>query len=257
VNVSSKNGLKFTEISDTSELEIAIEKDIQNTKAIFIETPTNPLMKTFDIKKCAEIAKKYGLILIVDNTFLTPYFQKPLDLGADIVVYSGTKYLAGHNDTLAGFLVVNSENLSEKLRFLQKTIGACLSPFDSWLVLRGLKTLHLRLEKQKNSAEKIAEFLKNNKNVEKVLYPKIGGMISFYVKSETLARSILERVNLIYFAESLGGTESLITYPFTQTHADIPLEERHKKGINERLLRLSVGVEDTEDITEDLENALK
>ncbi|MDR1560347.1 MAG: PLP-dependent aspartate aminotransferase family protein, partial [Clostridiales bacterium] len=211
----------------------------------------------FDLKTISEIAKRRGIILIVDNTFATPYFQKPIGLGADVVVYSGTKYLAGHNDTLAGFLVVNSAELSEKLRFLYKTTGSCLSPFDSWLVLRGLKTLHLRMERQNLTAKRVAEFLSVHPNVERVLYPGVGGMISFYAVSEALARTSLERLGLIYFAESLGGVETLITYPMTQTHADIPAEERERKGINGKLLRISVGVEDAEDIISDLDQALK
>ncbi|MDR2650461.1 MAG: PLP-dependent aspartate aminotransferase family protein [Clostridiales bacterium] len=253
-NVSEKKGLSFSELSETEDLEKLIRI---NTKAVFIETPTNPMMKTFDLKKISEITRRRGLMLIVDNTFLTPYFQRPIDLGADAVVYSGTKYLAGHNDTLAGFLVVNNAELSEKLRFLYKTTGSCLSPLDSWLVLRGLKTLHLRMERQNNSAQRIAEFLYRHPNVEKALYPGIGGMISFYVKDEALARASLEKLNLIYFAESLGGVETLITYPMTQTHADIPCADRERKGINGKLLRISVGIEDPDDIISDLNEALK
>jgi cystathionine beta-lyase/cystathionine gamma-synthase len=252
-HVSRKNGLTFSELSELGELEGLIQP---NTKAVFIETPTNPMMKCFDVEKIAAVAKRRGLMLIVDNTFLTPYFQKPLALGADVVVYSGTKYLAGHNDTLAGFLVVNTETLSQRLRFLFKTIGAGLAPFDSFLVLRGLKTLHLRLERQNESAKRIAAFLADHPAVEEVMYPGIGGMISFYVKSEALARKALEHRKLIYFAESLGGTETLITYPMTQTHADVPESDRLRLGINGRLLRLSVGVEDVSDIVADLDEAL-
>jgi cystathionine beta-lyase/cystathionine gamma-synthase len=255
-NISVKNGLTFSELSHEDDLESLINENHGNTKAVYIETPTNPMMKVFDIEKIAKITKEKGLLLIVDNTFLTPYYQRPLEIGADIVVYSGTKYLAGHNDTLAGFLVVKDKEISEELRFLCKTIGAGLAPFDSFLVLRGLKTLHIRLDRQTQSAKKVAAFLENHAKVKEVMFPGIGGMISFYVDSERTALSSLERLKLIYFAESLGGTETLITYPTTQTHADIPEDEREKKGINSRLLRLSVGIEDVDDIIADLEGAL-
>src|SRR5690606_18373040 len=206
-----------------------------------------------------ELCKQHGLLLIVDNTFLTPYFQKPLNFGADIVVHSGTKYLGGHNDTLAGFLVVSDEALSEKLRFIYKTTGACLSPFDSWLMIRGIKTLAVRMERQQENAVKIAQWLRTQKKIRSVHYVGLpahphyevsmkqttgfGAMISFETDSERTALDILEHVKVIQYAESLGGVESLITYPMLQTHADIPKQEREAKGINERLLRLSVGLE--------------
>jgi len=239
---------------------------------IYIETPTNPMMKIADIEEISKIAKKNNCILVVDNTFLTPYFQKPLKLGADVVLHSATKYLAGHNDTLAGFLVTNSQEISEKLRFITKTIGACLSPFDSWLVLRGIKTLHIRMEQHQKNAKKIVEWLKTQKAVVSVYYPGLeenesievskkqgtgfGGMVSFHVDTPERAKKILKDIKLIQFAESLGGVESLITYPMFQTHADVPLEERLARGINECLLRMSVGIEDVNDLIEDLDQAI-
>lgn len=223
-NVLSKNGITttFVETDNIKNIENAITK---NTKMIYIETPTNPMMKVSDIHEISKIAKKNNCILVVDNTFLTPYFQKPLKLGADVVVHSGTKYLAGHNDTLAGFLVTSSPEISEKLRYLTKTIGASLSPFDSWLVLRGIKTLHIRMEQHQKNAIKIAEWLKTQAAVKSVYYPGLGGMVSFHVDSSDRAKKILKNIKVIQFAESLGGVESLMTYPMYQTHADVPMEK--------------------------------
>ena len=272
-NVSAKNGIEFTrenlsELS-ASELESLITP---KTKAIYIETPTNPMMNVTDIAATAKIAHAHKLLLIVDNTFLSPYFQNPLALGADIVIHSGTKYLAGHNDTLAGFIVANRADIQEKLRFLIKTTGAGLSPFDSWLTLRGIKTLAIRMEKSQENALKIAEWLKTQKSVTKVIYPGLpehsgyeilkkqargfGGMLTFNVESEEKAKSILNRVRLIQYAESLGGVESLITYPVTQTHADVPEEIRLKNGITNATLRLSVGIESADDLIADLRQAI-
>ena len=271
-SISSKNGLKydFVDTSNPGAVEAAIAPE---TRAVFVESPTNPMMQVTDLAEIARICKANGLLLVVDNTFLTPYFQRPLVLGADIVLHSGTKYLGGHNDTLAGFLVAADAGLAEKLRFVAKTIGACLSPFDSFLLLRGIKTLAVRLERQEDSAKKIASWLKGHKNVKKVYYPGLpdhpghdilkrqatgfGAMISFAVDSPTRARAVLENVKIIKYAESLGGVESLITYPMLQTHADIPAEEREKKGINGCLLRLSVGIESPCDLIEDLRQALE
>lgn len=270
-SICAKNGLSF-DLVDTSDIP-AIESLIRpRTKAIFVETPTNPMMQVTDIAAVSFLAKQRGLLLIVDNTFLTPYFQKPLKLGADIVVHSGTKYLGGHNDTLAGFLVVADEEIAERLRYIYKTTGACLSPFDSWLVTRGIKTLAVRMERQQATAQAIADWLLGQKKVRAVHYAGLpshpgyeisirqssgfGGMISFETDSEETAVRMLNRVSLIGYAESLGGTETLITYPMLQTHADVPEEERERKGINERLLRLSVGLESVNDLTEDLEQAL-
>ena len=271
-NISKKNQLAIDYIDSSN--SSAVKNLINNkTKAIYIETPTNPLMKVSDIKAIAEIAQENKLLLIVDNTFLTPYFQKPLDLGADIVVHSGTKYLAGHNDTLAGFLVVKENIVAEKLRFIYKTIGACLAPFDSWLVIRGLKTLALRLAAQENNAVKIANYLKTVDSVKKVYYIGLpehpsyditlqqssgfGAMISFAVNKPAVAIRLLEKIKVVQYAESLGGVESLLTYPMLQTHADVPEDIRKAKGIDVHLLRLSVGIEDFEDLIADLEQAFE
>ncbi len=268
-HVTSKNGVEFTRANCS---DCNIESLIKsNTKAVFIETPTNPMMNVTDIEAVAKIAKRHGLILIVDNTFLSPYFQNPLNLGADVVIHSGTKYLAGHNDTLAGFIVTNRTDIQEKLRFLIKTTGAGLSPLDCWLVLRGIKTLAVRMEAAQRNAKKIVEFLKTQGKVTKVIYPGLkehpgyeimkkqsrgfGAMLTFNVESEEMAKKILGRVKLIQYAESLGGVETLITYPTTQTHADVPEELRLKNGITPATLRLSVGIENVEDLIEDLKQA--
>ena len=269
-NISRKNGLKITRLDFTRDnVEDYIDK---NTRAIYLETPTNPMMNVHDIRAFAEIAKHHGILLIVDNTFLSPYFQNPLDLGADVVVHSGTKYLGGHNDTIAGFLVTNREDILEQFRFIIKTTGAGLAPFDSWLVLRGIKTLALRMERAQENAIAIAKFLASDPNVTEVIYPGLpqhpghetikrqargfGAMLTFKVSSKDIALSILEKVRLIQFAESLGGVETLITYPVTQTHADVPPEVLAKNGITDATLRLSVGVEKVDDLIEDLRNAL-
>ena len=266
-NVSAKNGILFSRIDCWKEV---VESYVnENTKAIYIETPTNPMMNVTDIAALAEIAKRHNLLLIVDNTFLSPYFQNPLDLGADLVVHSGTKFLGGHNDTLAGFLVTNRADISEKLRFLIKTTGAGLAPFDSWLILRGIKTLGIRMERAQKNAFQIAEWLKNQNAVTKVIYPGLpehpgheimkkqargfGSMLTFQLESPEFALSILEKVRLIKFAESLGGVETLITYPTTQTHADVPEEIRERNGITKSTLRLSVGIEDVQDLLDELE----
>ncbi len=265
-NVSQKNGITFSSIDCHKE---DVESYInENTKAVYIETPTNPMMNVTDIEALAQITKKHKLLLIVDNTFLSPYFQNPLDLGADIVVHSGTKYLSGHNDTLAGFLITKREDISEKFRFLIKTTGSGLAPFDSWLILRGIKTLAIRMEKSQQNAITIAEWLKRQKAVTKVIYPGLpehsgydimkkqsrgfGAMITFQLESKEFALAVLENVRLIQFAESLGGVETLITYPTTQTHADVPKELRERNGITESTLRLSVGIEDIDDLLDEL-----
>ncbi|MEI7883772.1 MAG: PLP-dependent aspartate aminotransferase family protein [Clostridia bacterium] len=271
-NISMKNGISF-DFVNTSDCNKIEEKVQPGTKAIFIETPTNPMMQVTDIAEVAKIAKNKQLLLIVDNTFLTPYFQQPLKLGADIVIHSGTKYLNGHNDTLAGFLVVTSQELSDRLRFIYKTNGACLAPFDSWLLIRGIKTLAIRMERQQDNALKLATWLGTQAPIKAVHYVGLpthpayeiskrqaqgfGAMISFAVDSEKTAKQILERVEIIQYAESLGGVETLITYPMLQTHADVPQAEREAKGINERLLRLSVGIEAVEDLIADLAQALE
>ncbi len=269
--VSVKNGLKFTRAEFyKDDIESLITPE---TKALYIESPTNPMMNVTDIKKIAQISKHHNLLFIVDNTFLSPYFQNPLELGADLVVHSGTKYLGGHNDTLAGFIITNRKDLSEKLRFLLMTTGAVLAPFDSWLLLRGIKTLGIRMEKASENALKIAEWLENQKNVKKVFYPGLkthpgynilkeqargfGAMITFEVSDKEKAVSVLKKVKLVQFAESLGGVESLITYPETQTHASVPEELRRRNGIKETTLRLSVGIENVDDIIADLQQALE
>lgn len=265
-HVNKKNNYEFTHLNCA---EDDIEGAIQdNTKAIYIETPTNPMMNVSDIAAIAEIAKKHGLLLIVDNTFLSPYFQNPLKLGADIVVHSGTKFLGGHNDTLAGFLVTNNEEVRDRLRFLIKTTGAGLAPFDCWLILRGMKTLGIRMERSQENGIRIAEWLKTQSIVQKVYYPGLpehpgyeimkkqargfGSMITFQVDSKEHALQILKQVRMIKFAESLGGVETLITYPTTQTHADVPEEVRLKNGITPCTLRLSTGIEDIEDLLGEL-----
>ncbi|MDR0308253.1 MAG: aminotransferase class I/II-fold pyridoxal phosphate-dependent enzyme [Chitinispirillales bacterium] len=253
--ISAKNGLVFDYV-DTNDIPAIKSKIKKNTKAIFIETPTNPMMKVTDIAKVAELAENTDILLIVDNTFLTPYLQQPLTLGADIVVHSGTKYLGGHNDTLAGFLAVANAEIGEKLRFIHKTIGACLSPFDSFLIIRGIKTLAIRMEKAQENAKALADWLPRQKKVTKVYYPGTGAMISFSVESEHIACQIIESVKIVMFAESLGGVETLITYPMLQTHADVPNEDRLARGIDEKLLRMSVGIENVEDLIEDLEKAI-
>ncbi len=266
-NISKKNGIRITRCNLLTE---DIEKDITpSTKAIFFETPTNPMMNVIDIEKYAEIARIHRLLLIVDNTFLSPYFQNPLSLGADVVIHSGTKFLAGHNDTLSGFVVTNNDQIAERMAFILKTIGSGLAPFDSWLVLRGIKTLPLRMERQQENALILAEWLRKNEKVKKVYYPGFkdspghevikkqargfGSMITFEVDSKETAYSILENVRLIHFAESLGGVETLITYPVTQTHADVPEEIRLKNGITDSILRLSVGVENGKDLIAEFE----
>ena len=269
-HINQKNGIEFSRINFAEEDPENYIKE--NTKAIYIETPTNPMMNVIDIRKTAELAKKHNLLLIVDNTFLSPYFQRPFELGADSILHSGTKFLSGHNDTLAGFIVVNTPELSEKLRYIIKTTGAGLAPFDSWLVLRGIKTLPIRMEKAQENAQAIVEFLLQEKKVKNVYYPGIpgtnnyevcksqasgfGSMLTFEVESKELALHILESLKLIPFAESLGGVETLITYPTTQTHADVPEEIRIKNGITDSVLRLSAGIEDKKDLIADLKQAI-
>ena len=269
--VNEKNGMQFTYV-DTSDLQ-ALENAIQeNTKLIYIETPTNPMMQVTDIRAVSEIAKKHNCLLAVDNTFLTPYFQNPLDLGADVVIHSATKYLEGHNDTLGGFFVAGNAEIAERMREMVKTTGACLAPFDAWLILRGIKTLSVRMEKHQENALAIAQWLTKQPKVKEVFYTGLkdhpgydvsqkqcrgyGGMLTFHVDSQETAHRVLERVKLIKFAESLGGTESLMTYPFTQTHADVPDEKRRANGIDETTLRMSVGIENVKDLIADLEQAL-
>ncbi|WP_077324644.1 methionine biosynthesis PLP-dependent protein [Virgibacillus siamensis] len=222
------------------------------TRALFIETPTNPLMQEIDISQYAALAHEYNLLLIVDNTFLTPYFQRPIELGADIVIHSATKYIGGHNDVLAGLVIAKGESICEKLSEIHNASGAVLSPFDSWLTIRGLKTLALRMRQHDENARKIASYLSTEPMVADVLYSGKGGMLSFRLQKVIWIEPFLENLELISFAESLGGVESFITYPATQTHAEIPEAERTRRGVDNRLLRFSVGIEQTEDLIADL-----
>lgn len=248
----------------------------ENTKLVWVETPTNPLMKLADIAKIAKITKKHNLLFAVDNTFATPYLQKPLDLGADIVMHSATKYLGGHSDVIAGALIVKDEALGEKLHFAQFATGGTLGPMDSYLVLRGIKTLHLRVQRHCENGAKVAEYLVNHPKVATVYYPGLeshpnheiakkqmiggfGGMVSFTFKSGAKADAIkmLEKVKVFTLAESLGGVESLANHPALMTHASIPEEKRKEIGITDDLVRLSVGVEDISDLLADLEQAFQ
>ncbi|MBO8163385.1 MAG: bifunctional cystathionine gamma-lyase/homocysteine desulfhydrase [Brevibacillus sp.] len=269
--VFTRLGLDVTYV-DTSNLT-AVEQAIQtNTRAIILETPTNPLLKVSDIRAVADLAKDKGVLLIVDNTFMTPYWQNPLDLGADIVYHSATKYLGGHSDVVAGLAVTRDEELGEQLHFLQNSIGAVLGPQDSWLLLRGMKTLGIRMEEHEANARKIAAWLAERHDIKQVNYPGLpnhpghelakrqargfGGMISFDVGSGRRAEEVLSRVKYFTLAESLGAVESLISVPARMTHASIPAERRAELGITDGLIRISVGIEDVQDLIEDLEQAL-
>ncbi|RDW18163.1 cystathionine gamma-synthase [Oceanobacillus arenosus] len=260
----------FVDTSNPETVEAAIQ---ENTKAIYIETPTNPLLKITDLEKMATIAKQHDLLLIVDNTFATPYWQQPLDHGADIVLHSATKYIGGHSDVVSGLVVVKSKELAEKVHFIQNSVGAVLGPQDSWLLMRGIKTLALRMEAIEANTKKIVEFLQGHKKVSKIYYPGLeshaghelakrqasgfGGMISFDVGSEEMAEQVLGKVNYFILAESLGAVESLISVPAKMTHASIPEDRRKELGITDGLIRVSVGIEDVDDLIEDLEQALR
>lgn len=265
-------GITYT-ISDTTD-PAAFERDITpDVKAVMIESPANPLMTVTDIKAVADISHKHGLLVIVDNTFMTPYLQKPLDLGADIVVHSATKYLGGHSDVVAGLAVVSTKELAEKLAFIQNSTGGVLPPFDSFLLIRGIKTLGVRMDRHVQNAEKAAEFLKNSSTVKNVYYPgledaqgyeinknqaKNGGvMISFELKDNYDINVFFESLKLIMLAESLGGVESLVCHPSTMTHASIPADIRQKVGITDGLIRLSTGIENIDDIIADLSQAIE
>ncbi|MCE7794046.1 methionine biosynthesis PLP-dependent protein [Salipaludibacillus sp. CUR1] len=248
-------GLSF-KYGDAADIQFFKDNISENTKALFIETPTNPLMHEADIKAFSDLAKEHGLLLIVDNTFYTPLLQRPILEGADIVIHSASKYLSGHNDVIAGLVVSKGEELSERIFYNFNSMGPILSPLDSWLVIRGLKTLTLRMEKHEQNAQEVSGFLKDHPAVQDVIYPGRGGMLSFRVKDESWVNPILQKLNLITFAESLGGVESLMTYPATQTHADVPEEVRNKLGVCNKLLRFSVGIEAADDLIEDLNQAL-
>lgn len=271
-SIGKKNGL-ILDLVDTTDTALVEQAMTPDTKAIYIETPSNPMMNVTDIAACAAIAKKYGARVIVDNTFLSPYFQNPIALGADIVIHSGTKYLAGHNDTISGFVCLADTAYSEKLYKISYTLGATLAPMDAWLTERGIKTLAVRMEYQQRSALTIARWLKEQPKVKHVYYVGLpehpgyavnakqsrgaGGMLSFTVASPELAKQILAKVKIITFAESLGGPESLITLPATQTHADVSPEDRESLGITDAFLRMSVGLENPEDLIEDLRQAME
>ena len=269
--IYARYGLEFDYV-DLTDPEVLASSFKLNTRLVFLETPTNPTMKVADIAAVAEAAHAHDAVLAVDNTFLTMYFQKPFELGADVVVYSGTKYLCGHNDVLSGFLVLRDRALLEPLFNAAMSEGNQLDPFDSWLMLRSLKTLGVRLRQQERNAQRIAQALKEHPHVTDVFYvgdpdhpdyelskrqaSGFGAMISFKVDTHERALAVLERTKLILFAESLGGTESLVTYPLVQTHGSIPAPMLDKLGIDDRLLRLSVGIENVDDLLADLEQAL-
>ncbi|TXK85640.1 aminotransferase class I/II-fold pyridoxal phosphate-dependent enzyme [Paenibacillus sp. N3.4] len=259
----------YVDTNDLDGLEAAYQS---NTKGIVIETPTNPLMMITDLESVCSWARKKGIVSIVDNTLLTPYLQRPIELGADIVIHSATKYLGGHNDVLAGLIVTKGKELSEQMAFLHNSLGAVLGPQDSWLLMRGMKTLALRMERHELNATAIAKFLLEHPLIDEVYYPALEthpgfaiqnkqssgntGIFSFKVTDARLIEPILRHIELIAFAESLGGVESLMTYPAVQTHADIPLEIRQQIGVDDRLLRFSVGIEHIDDLIADLSNAL-
>ena len=269
--VFSRQGLSFSFVncSNLDNIEQAIT---EHTKLLFIETPTNPIMTISDIQLISDYCKTKNLLLVVDNTFATPYAQNPLDFGADIVLHSTTKYLNGHSDSVGGCLIVNDDNLAVQIAFLQNACGAILGPMDAWLVLRGIKTLHLRMRQHEASAMVIASFLESHSNISKVFYPGLpshpdhslaikqmrcfGGMISFDVGSFDNANKIAQTTVLFSLAESLGGVESLISHPAGMTHGSVPHEMREELGITDGLLRISVGIEHTDDLLEDLKQAL-
>ena len=271
--IYKKFGLKFvfTDLRDLSNIENLIN---DKTKLIWVETPTNPMINVIDIKGLSDICKSNNILLGVDNTFSTPYLQKPIDLGADIVMHSATKFLAGHSDVILGLLAVSNDELAEKLYFMQNSSGAICGPMDSFLTLRGIKTLHVRMDRHCENASKIAEFLDGNPSVDKLYWPGLkqhrnhdvatrqmknfGGMISFTVKNGNFekVKKITSNFKVFTLAESLGGVESLVNHPATMTHASIPKEERDKTGIVDSLIRLSVGIEDVKDLIDDLEQAI-
>lgn len=262
---------KFIDTTDIENVKNAISS---KTRFIWLESPTNPTLKISDIAEISKLAKSVGALLIVDNTFLSPVLQNPIELGADIVVHSGTKYLSGHGDVLSGFLVVKDPKLAEELKYIQNTTGGVLSPFDSWLTLRGIQTLPLRMKKHSENGQKVAEFLVNHPKVDKVYYPGLkghknheiaakqqkafGGMVSFSLKDDTIAAAtdFLTRTKIFLLAENLGDVRSLVSHPVNMTHKSTPIEVRKASGIQDSLIRLSVGIEDIDDLLEDLKQAL-
>ena len=262
-------GFISVDTTDPAKVEAAITSDV---KAIYIETPTNPLLGITDLQAISDIAHKHGLLHIVDNTFYTPYIQRPIEYGADIVIHSATKYLGGHSDTISGFVVVDNKEIADRLYYLQNAIGGVLAPWDSYLIIRGIKTLGVRMDRHVENAKKIAEWLVESGYVEKVYYPGLkedpgyevqqkqadgpGAMISFVLKKEYDYKKFFENLKLITLAESLGGVESLVCHPASMTHAAIPREIRQKVGIVDELIRFSVGIEDADDLIKDLEQAI-
>ena len=241
---------------DTTDLA-AVEASLRNnTKALLLESPSNPMLKISDLAKIAQLCRKRGILSIADNTLLTPYLQRPLELGCDLVVYSATKYLGGHNDLLAGVVVAGNAQLAQAVALVQNAGGAVLAPHECWLLLRGLKTLAVRLDRQQENAAMLAHWLGDHPLVEAVYYPGLGAMLSFRLREAALVGQVLGKIQVISFAESLGGVESLLTYPLLQTHTDVPEETRRRLGIDDRLLRLSVGIEHSSDLRDDLEQAL-
>jgi len=268
--VLEKFGLEFTYV-DTSNVDNVRSALKANTRIVFLETPTNPMMTVTDLAACADVAHKHGAMVVVDNTFCSPWLQKPIELGADIVVHSTTKFLNGHSDSVGGVVISNRDDIGEQIGFLQNAVGAILSPFDSWLVLRGVKTLAVRMKRHEENGMAMASYLANHAKVRKIYYPGLpdhpqhelakrqmngfGSMISFELGSKENAKKFLDRVRLCSLAESLGGVETLISHPETMTHASVPLETRTRLGITPGLVRISVGIEDIEDLIADLENA--
>ncbi|RHS94574.1 trans-sulfuration enzyme family protein [Erysipelatoclostridium sp. AM42-17] len=270
--LQEKKGLHFSYV-DTTNLDTIKQAITKQTKAIFIETPSNPTMQISDIQAISQLCKEYHLLLIVDNTFLSPYFQNPLKLGADIVVHSATKFLSGHNDVIAGTVSTHNEQLAQEIRNIAKTVGNTLAPIDCYLLTRGIKTLAIRQERQQENAIQLAKWLKKNPLVKDVYYPGLsdhpgydiqvkqargfGSMISFRVVDKEVAKRVLTHVKVITYAESLGGVESLITYPMVQTHSDVDEKTRNELGITDDFLRLSVGIENIKDLIQDLSEAFK
>ena len=274
-NVFKNFGISYTivDTSDISEVEKALKEDVNDeVRAVYIESPANPLLSVTDIEAVSELAKLYKKTVIVDNTFMTPYLQRPLELGADIVIHSGTKYLGGHSDTISGFVVVKNKELADRLYYLQNAIGGVLAPWDSYLMIRGIKTLGVRMDRHVANAIKIAEWLQQSGYVDKVYYPGLksdpgyevqkkqadgpGAMISFTLKKEYDYKKFFKSLKLVMLAESLGGVESLVCHPASMTHAAIPKDIREAVGITDELIRLSVGIEDADDIIEDLKQAI-
>lgn len=270
--VLEKFGLEFTYV-DTSSVAAVKNAIRDNTKVLFLETPTNPMMTLTDIAACSKVAHERDILVVVDNTFCSPYLQRPIELGADIVVHSTTKFLNGHSDSVGGAVVSTTDELAEKIGFLQNAAGAILSPFDSWLVLRGIKTLAVRMKRHEENGMAMANYLAHHPKVKKIYYPGLadhrqhalakrqmngfGALISFDLGSKANAAKFLNRVRLCSLGESLGGVETLISHPETMTHASVPVEERQRLGITPGLVRISVGIEDIEDLIDDLENAFE